>query len=35
MQINDLVKEWLRHHNEKYLDYLFNLKEPSTPERKL
>ena len=28
MQIDDLVKEWLRHHNEKYLEYLYNLKEP-------
>jgi len=28
MNLNELIDQWLRHHNEKYTEYMFNEKEP-------
>ena len=28
MDMNELIDQWLRHHNEKYVEYLFNEREP-------
>lgn len=28
MKLNELIDQWLRHHNEKYTEYMFNEKEP-------